>query len=872
MRKSMSKKIIALVLLGTVLQTSIVSAAEVEKSESVYVNLDSEGDVEKETVSNWIHSSNGNLNIDDVSELNNIVNLKGIDKPLKSGNNLKWNVKSSDLFYQGSINKDLPIELKINYYLNGKKTDAKKIAGKSGKIKIEIEVINKVYEDKTIKGKQKRIYTPFSTALEVTLPVDKFSSVKCDGGTLLSEGKTSIATFVAFPGLKESLDVDKLDLDINLSNKFTIEADVKEFSLAPIMIVATPELPNLDKIEEADTISKLKSELNQLNDGATQLSNGSNKLYKGVLDANSKLNNGKSLMNSNNVREGLSMLQSDFKMNQARKLIDDAYYAKNIDVNKAKEILNTFTNKDISNLLILTNDTKSMMMYEEVLIKVINSVENLNRDGNLSNSINIAKEMLSKYNSLTVTTRQNLGNLLQNTNADTLTKVRKVAVETNGIKEDFQPVITTINNEISAIPGEDMQTKTVQYIYGLRDKLSTAEGLLNSSTSEKLNLLAGDFQGYASSYLILKSQLAYATATGGAEGFENKKAEIKAIINGVYGASNPNGAAQLSAYIDSLSLSDVSGESIATDSAKIGSYKEELPTIINGVNSLSGMSDLISTMNSVLSKEGEAERIAQLLGDLNDPTVQSVINSLGNTLIQMSDEDIRIIGDMISTVNLVNSQLQANSEAINNLIDMINKLGGNTQLVADLNKFKGDLDSCKETLTKVDGIMGNLDVREINNLKEISNNLFSMQKDLIDSEDILRITNSALEKENINQARNLINSLPVLTSGINQLVSGVKELDDGMNKYKNEGIDKLYSSGMAGIEDAEELLAIKDELVTQSKAYNTFSGKSEEMNGKVKFIMKTEEVSYEKKKETKKKTKEKETGFIAWLKDIFGID
>ena len=284
------------------------------------------------------------------------------------------------------------------------------------------------------------------------------------------------------------------------------------------------------------------------------------------------------------------------------------------------------------------------------------------------------------------------------------------------------------------------------------------------------------------------------------------------------------------------------------------------------------MSDLISNMNSVLSKEGEAERIAQLLGDLNDPTVQSVINSLGNTLIQMSDEDIRIIGDMISTVNLVNSQLQANSEAINNLIDMINKLGGNTQLVADLNKFKGDLDSCKETLTKVDGIMGNLDVREINNLKEISNNLFSMQKDLIDSEDILRITNSALEKENINQARNLINSLPVLTSGINQLVSGVKELDDGMNKYKNEGIDKLYSSGLAGIEDAEELLAIKDELVTQSKAYNTFSGKSEEMNGKVKFIMKTEEVSYEKKKETKKKTKEKETGFIAWLKDIFGID
>lgn len=882
MKNSMSKRVIALVILGTMVGSTVVSAAEIEKSESVYVNLDSSGTVEKETASNWIHSTSGKLNITDISELNDIVNVKGVEKPIKSGNKLKWNINSSDLYYQGTTNKELPVGVKVKYYLDGKELSSTEIAGKSGKVKIEIEVVNNVYEDKDINGTKKRIYTPFSTALEVTLPVDQFSSVKCDRGTLLSEGKTSIATFVAFPGLKETLDTDKLDID--LSSKFTIEADVEEFSLAPIMIVATPELPDLDKLDEADTILDLKSALislsdncNKLVDATGTLADGNKLFYNNILLASDKLNNSMSLMNSSKAQEAITMLQSDRKMNQANKLIDDAYYAKDLDTEKAKKILSTFTSSDITNFITITKDTKAMLMHQQLLSDTLNSVKELNRDGELTSLIATAVDIKNQYDSISPQTKSNINGLLQYGTAENIAKIRNLFIEASGVKSDFQPVNAVLNQYIAATPGNSENEKTVNFLYGLRNSLGNAESLLSPETSSKLESLQSDVGGYASSYLILKSELALAYATGGEEGFNNKKLELKTSITSVYGGANSGAAEALTGYVDSLTVSDITAECLTVDSNKIAQYQQEIPTILDGVNSLSNMNGLISSINSVLYVDGEIEKIASLLGDLNDPTVQEIINSLGNTLVNMSDEDIQSIGNMLSSVNRLSAEISENEAALNSLITSIDGLSNNEELMKDINSFKNDLANCSNTLDKLNNIMGNISANDIDEINVMTTNLFSMQQDLKDSEDILRITKNALEKGNINQARNLLSSLPQLTSGVNQLVegsnklsNGAKELDEGMNKYKTEGIDKLYKTGTEGIKEGEDLLAIKNELVAQSKKYNTFTGKSDDMDGKVKFIMKTAEISYDKKVDTSKdKEKKEEKGFFAWLKDLF---
>ena len=69
MRKGMSKKIISLVIAASCIMSISASAADITKDETVYVNLDSDGNTDSITVSDWLHSNNGNINVKDKSDL-----------------------------------------------------------------------------------------------------------------------------------------------------------------------------------------------------------------------------------------------------------------------------------------------------------------------------------------------------------------------------------------------------------------------------------------------------------------------------------------------------------------------------------------------------------------------------------------------------------------------------------------------------------------------------------------------------------------------------------------------------------------------------------------------------------------------------------
>ena len=78
-----------------------------------------------------------------------------------------------------------------------------------------------------------------------------------------------------------------------------------------------------------------------------------------------------------------------------------------------------------------------------------------------------------------------------------------------------------------------------------------------------------------------------------------------------------------------------------------------------------------------------------------------------------------------------------------------------------------------------------------------------------------------------------------LSDGASQLEDGAKTLNDGMDQFKTEAIDKLADI----IEnDVEEGLARFKAMTQASRSYASFSGKSEEMDGKVKFIFTTDGV------------------------------
>lgn len=868
MRKAMSKKVVALVVAATIMSTTVVPAVEIKKDESVFVNLSSDGKLEKSTVSNWIHSSESNLEVKDKSSLSDIKNVKTDDEPVKDGENLTWKVEGSDIYYQGKTDKELPLDVSIKYSLDGEEIKAEDLAGKTGRVKIELEIKNKIYKETSINGKTRKIYTPFTTASSIILPVDKFKNVKSDGGVTISEGNNNIIGFVAFPGLQESLGIDNLDIGVDLKDKLVVEADVDNFEMGPIMITATPELPDLSALDKANSIDELKDSLNQLKDGSDKLLDGTGKLKDGIDLAKTKLISASNLLKTQSLQEKMSLITNEDKTERARKLIKDAYFAKDIDFHQANVLISMLDAENVNKAMTLMEDYQRLATKEnkELLSSTLNMIEDLEKDNNFTRLMSDIIKTKDGYDSIDKTTKIKLQQLLSQVNPTNIKAVQGLLVDVNVAKTATSPIIEEISREIKSAGG------TSNYLYGLNKNLKTASSLIDSSS--KLESLQGDMTAYASSYMILKAQLAAAASQGRETGFAQKKEELKYMINAVYSQSSTEAAKSLINYIDSLNISSVSSNALAQDGAKINEYNSTLPSLVQGVKSMENMKPLIDTASNVLSNQENVNALGKFFNDINDPTTQGLIKSFGEGIMSLSDEDLSAIGETLNNINNLAKDLETNKSNIENITALVSGLSNNTELKNNLVKFKADIESSSELISELEGLLKDTKPSDVEKIRSLSSQLMSMQNDLKNSEDILRITNDALRSGNVFQARNLISALPSLEKGISELSTGSKELSDGMKTFHDDGINKLYTEGNNTISSIDDVIAAKDELVKASKEFSSFTGKGEEMDGSVKFIMKTDEVKIEDKaKEEKKEVKEEKKGFFAWLKSlIFGED
>ena len=118
------------------------------KDETVYVLAGSDGSVQKIIVSDWIKNALGASSITDSTGLSNIENIKGDESYTISGNAKVWDAQGNDIYYQGNIEKELPVGLTVSYKLNGNKVSADEIAGKTGKVSIRFD-----YDTEEIKTK-----------------------------------------------------------------------------------------------------------------------------------------------------------------------------------------------------------------------------------------------------------------------------------------------------------------------------------------------------------------------------------------------------------------------------------------------------------------------------------------------------------------------------------------------------------------------------------------------------------------------------------------------------------------------------------------------------------------------------------------------
>jgi len=262
-------------------QTNSATEDALFKDETVYVLANADGSVQKIIVSDWIKNTLSNAKINDVTELKNIENVKGDEGYTLSGDNIcVWDAQGNDIYYHGTIEKELPVNLSVSYKLNGKPVSPDKLIGKSGKVTIRFDYKNNQYETVDINGKDETIYVPFVMLTGMLLDNNKFSNVEVSNGQVINDGDRTVVVGLALPGLQENLAIDKEQFEI--PSYVEITADVTNFSLGMTVTVATNTLFNKVDTENIDSITDLTDSMNKLNASMTKLLDGSSSLYEGL--------------------------------------------------------------------------------------------------------------------------------------------------------------------------------------------------------------------------------------------------------------------------------------------------------------------------------------------------------------------------------------------------------------------------------------------------------------------------------------------------------------------------------------------------------------------------------------------------------------
>ena len=294
------------------------------KEETVYSKVDAEGNRQQTVVSTHIQNTQQQDILEDISNLLNIENTNGYETFEKNGDTLVWKAEKKDIYYQGESKEDLPVVCNISYTLNGEAISAKEIAGKSGTVKIQLQFKNQEAHRVTINGKQETIYTPFLVISGMVIQNENNTNIQVTNGKIIDDGTKSIVCGVAFPGMQESLALEKEG--ITLPETIEIQMDTTAFEMGEIISYITPNLiqkkEDLEQLDKIDTVfekvNTLQEASNQILEGAQNLKEGTSQFYEKKQefhDAMNQITEGMSSANENyaQVNDGITQLDSSSK-------------------------------------------------------------------------------------------------------------------------------------------------------------------------------------------------------------------------------------------------------------------------------------------------------------------------------------------------------------------------------------------------------------------------------------------------------------------------------------------------------------------------------------------------------------------------------
>lgn len=305
--KSIKAMISGVLLCTTFLYTTPVLAYT--KDETVYSKLNNNGVNYNTIVSTHIKNTENEELLKDLSDLINIENTNGDETYTKEENAIIWNAKKHDIYYKGESKKELPIECKVEYELNGNKISANDIIGKDGKIKVIINYTNKDEHIININGKAEKLYTPFVVVAGTIINNENNKNIEITNGKVIDDGDKTIALGMAFPGLQESLNISKSNLE--LPSSIEISMDATDFQMNSIINLVTPKVIETDDIEAFNKLDEIYSKIETLQTSSQEIEEGANTLKEGTTVYSEKSKEFESAMGK--MSQGVSSASNSYK-------------------------------------------------------------------------------------------------------------------------------------------------------------------------------------------------------------------------------------------------------------------------------------------------------------------------------------------------------------------------------------------------------------------------------------------------------------------------------------------------------------------------------------------------------------------------------
>ena len=294
----MNKNLKRIILMGSACSiffynsgTAFAAQQPSEKEEIVYAKLGTDGGVDGVYVVNQLQGKD----ILDYGEYESIRNMSSEDELEFNGNTISGTITGDQVYYEGVLSDtELPWDISIRYYLDGKEYSANEIAGKNGHLKINFSVVEneKCNSD---------FYDYYALQAAFTLDGNICKNIEAPDASIANAGADKRVTFTILPG--KGIDT-------------TIAADVMDFEMDEVNINGIKLNMNIDIDEDelTDKINELVDATQELNDGALDLSDGAMELRDGtgeLKDGAKELNDGVASLDEGVValQEGINAAQ-----------------------------------------------------------------------------------------------------------------------------------------------------------------------------------------------------------------------------------------------------------------------------------------------------------------------------------------------------------------------------------------------------------------------------------------------------------------------------------------------------------------------------------------------------------------------------------